>query len=75
MGKLYSRIEVYVISKGQGTLLHKYNLLDFGESDKDQLVSGFLTALNSFAEEVGFPRGVSLIRSGNIEASIRSSTK
>ena len=65
---MFSRIEVYIISKEGGALLHKYNLLDFGESDKDQLVGGFLSALNSFAKEIGFPKGVGLIRSGNIEA-------
>jgi hypothetical protein len=31
-------------------------------------MSGFLTALNNFAKEVDFPEGVSLIRSGSLEA-------
>ncbi len=60
-------VEIYIITKN-GTLLHKYNLLDSEQSDKDQLVGGFLTALNGFASEIGFPAGVSLIRSGNLEA-------
>jgi len=34
----------------------------------DQLMSGFLSALNSFAAELGFPQGVGLIRSGTLEA-------
>ena len=34
----------------------------------DQLMSGFLSALNSFAAELGFPQGVGLIRSGTMEA-------
>ena len=60
-------VEIYIITK-PGTLLHKYNLLDSEQSDKDQLVGGFLSALNGFASEIGFPAGVSLIRSGNLEA-------
>ena len=34
----------------------------------DQLMGGFLSALNSFAAELGFPQGVGLIRSGTMEA-------
>ena len=62
-----AQIEIYIISK-EGTVLHKYNLLAMDETDQDQLIGGFLTALNNFAQEIGFPKGVSLIRSGNIEA-------
>ena len=62
------RIEVYIIVKDEGTGLHKYDFLGEDEETKDQLVSGFLTALNSFAKEIGFPKGVSLIRSGSLEA-------
>ncbi|MFX1476862.1 MAG: hypothetical protein ACFFCI_01905 [Promethearchaeota archaeon] len=61
-------VEVYIIAKDSGVLLYKYSILDFGETDKDQLMSGFLTALNNFAKEVHFPAGVSLIRSGSLEA-------
>jgi len=61
------RVEVYVITK-EGTLLHKYNILDMKEDSRDQLIGGFLTALNTFAKEIGFPQGVSLIRSGSLEA-------
>ncbi|TFH26380.1 MAG: hypothetical protein E4G98_07130 [Promethearchaeota archaeon] len=60
-------VEIYIITK-PCTLLHKYNLLASEQSDKDQLVGGFLSALNGFASEIGFPAGVSLIRSGNLEA-------
>lgn len=61
-------VEVYIIAKDAGILLYKYSILDFGETDKDQLMSGFLTALNNFVKELDFPEGVSLIRSGSIEA-------
>ena len=63
-----ARIEVYVIVKEEGIMLHKFDFLGDGEATKDQLVSGFLTALNSFAKEIGFPSGVGLIRSGSLEA-------
>ncbi|MHA1474054.1 MAG: hypothetical protein ACTSRX_02925 [Promethearchaeota archaeon] len=63
------RIEVYVIEKEAGNCFHKFDFLGTDEEEsKDQLVSGFLTALNSFAKEIGFPKGVSLIRSGSLEA-------
>ncbi|MFX0167669.1 MAG: hypothetical protein ACFE9V_20295 [Candidatus Hodarchaeota archaeon] len=61
-------VEVYIIAKNAGVLLYKYSIVDFGQTDKDQLMSGFLTALNNFAKEVDFPAGVSLIRSGSLEA-------
>ena len=61
-------VEVYIIAKDAGILLYKYSILDFGETDKDQLMSGFLTALNNFVKELDFPEGVSLIRSDSIEA-------
>lgn len=60
-------VEIYIITK-TGTLLHKYDLINEEQSNRDQLVGGFLTALNGFAQEIGFPEGVSLIRSGNLEA-------
>ncbi len=66
-----ARVEIYVITK-EGMLIHKYSLLEMDESTRDQLVGGFLTALNSFAQEIGFPQGVSLIRSGNLEARFSS---
>ena len=61
-------VEIYIIDKDAGILLYKYSILDFGEDDKDQLMSGFLTALNNFAKEIAFPAGVSLMRSGTLEA-------
>jgi len=61
-------VEVYIIAKDAGILLYKYSILDFEQTDKDQLMSGFLTALNSFVKELDFPAGVSLIRSGSLEA-------
>jgi len=63
-----NRVEVYVIVKDAGILLNKYAILDFGQTDKDQLMSGFLSALNNFVKELDFPAGVSLIRSGSLEA-------
>ncbi len=63
-----SRTDVFIIGKDTGTLLSKFSLFGSEETAKDQLVTGFLTALNSFAKELDFPAGVSLMRSGNIEA-------
>ena len=63
-----NRVEVYIIAKDAGILLNKYSIVDFGKSDKDQLMSGFLAALNNFVKELDFPAGVSLIRSGHLEA-------
>ena len=59
---------MYVIVKEQGIGLHRFNFLGDNEETNDQLVSGFLSALNSFAKEIGFPKGVGLIRSGSLEA-------
>ena len=67
MNMYANRVEIFVISK-EGAVLHKFNLLEMEETDKDQLVGGFLTALSNFAKDIGFPDGVSLIRSGNLEA-------
>ncbi len=64
-------VEVYIIAKDAGILLYKYSIIDFDDSEsniKDNLMSGFLTALNSFVKELDFPAGVSLIRSGSLEA-------
>ena len=63
-----NRVEVYVIVKDAGLLLYKYAIVDLGQTDKDQLMSGFLSALNNFVKELDFPEGVSLIRSGSLEA-------
>jgi len=62
------RIEVFVIVKEEGIGLHRFNFLGDNEETNDQLISGFLSALNSFAKEIGFPKGVGLIRSGSLEA-------
>jgi hypothetical protein len=61
-------VEVYIIAKEAGLLLHKYSIVDLGETDRDVLMSGFLSALNQFATDMNFPAGVSLIRSGTLEA-------
>jgi hypothetical protein len=66
-------VEVYIITKDSGILLHKYSLIQHEEqTEKDQLMSGFLSALNNFIKELDFPDGVSLIRSGHLEARFSS---
>jgi hypothetical protein len=61
-------VEIYVITKDEGANLIKFDILGESDSEKDQLISGFLAALNNFASDLGFPAGVSLIRSGSLEA-------
>ena len=61
-------VEVYIIAKDAGILLYKYSIVDLGQTEKDELMSGFLSALNNFVKELDFPDGVSLIRSGHLEA-------
>ncbi len=62
------RIEFYINTK-TGLMLHKFSLKKEAQSnDKDQLVSGLLSAINSFATDLGWAEGVSMIRSGSIEA-------
>ena len=65
-------VEAYIIVKDAGILLHKYSLIHLEQTDKDQLMSGFLSALNNFVKELDFPAGVSLIRSGSLEARFSS---
>ncbi len=62
------RVEIYIITKDEGANLTKFDILGEKNEEKDQLISGFLCALNNFASDVGFPAGVSLIRSGSLEA-------
>ncbi len=62
-----NRVEVFIISKKSGNTLHKYSILGIEDEIKDELFSGFLSALNKISKEVGFP-DVSLIRFGNLEA-------
>ncbi len=51
-------------------MLHKFSVKkNTTVNDKnDQLVSGLLSAINSFASDIGWSDGVSMIRSGSIEA-------
>ena len=65
-------VEVYIIAKEAGLLLYKYSIIDLGTTERDQLMSGFLSAINNFAKEMDFPAGVSLIRSGTLEARFSS---
>ncbi len=70
--KISNPVEVYIISKKSGLLLHKYTIVKVEETSRDQLMSGFLVALRDFAKEMDFPDGVSLIRSGILEARFSS---
>jgi hypothetical protein len=64
---MVNRVEIFIIGKDDGALLYHYDLL--GQTDpKDEIVSGFLTAINNFAREMGWANGVSMIRSGSLEA-------
>lgn len=65
-------VRVFIIAKDAGLLLYKYSIIEFEQTGKDQLMSGFLTAINNFAQELDFPEGVSLIRSGSLEARFSS---
>jgi len=64
-----NRVEVFIISKDQGTMMLKYSILGMDDRERDELTSSFLTALNKFAKEInldiGNPDGVSLLRSVN----------
>lgn len=68
-------VDIFIIVKDEGSLIHKYSILGLDEGPKDQLMSGFLTALNNFAHEIGWPSGVSLVRSGSLEARFSSGKK
>ena len=63
------RIEFYINTK-TGLMLHKFSVKNNAMVDNknDQLVSGLLSAINSFASDIGWSEGVSMIRSGSIEA-------
>jgi hypothetical protein len=63
-----NRVDIYVITKDEGANLMKFNILGEYDQEKDQLIAGFLSALNTFAKDLDFPEGVSLIRSGSLEA-------
>lgn len=63
-----NRVDIYVITKDEGANLTKFNILGEYDQEKDQLIAGFLAALNTFAKDLDFPAGVSLIRSGSLEA-------
>jgi hypothetical protein len=68
---MVNRVEIFIIGKDDGSLLYHYDLLG-EEKDKDEIVSGFLTAINNFAKEMGWASGVSMIRSGSLEARFSS---
>jgi hypothetical protein len=63
---MVQRVEIHIIGKDDGTSLYHYNLI--GDKDHSEIVSGFLTAINNFAREMGWASGVSMIRSGSLEA-------
>jgi hypothetical protein len=60
--------EIYIITKeGLGVFHYSYK----GSSGQNsELISGFLSAINSFAEELGWPSGVGLIRAKGLECRI-----
>jgi len=49
-------------------MLHSFSVKKTHDETKDLLVSGLLSAINSFATDIGWSSGVSMIRSGSIEA-------
>ena len=63
-----NRVEIFIISKDEGTMLLKYSILGMDDRERDELTSSFLTALNKFAKEINLdidnPDDVSLLRSG-----------
>ena len=61
-------IEIFISTKTGVTVFH----LNYkGTSGKDsELITGFLSAINSFAEELGWPSGVGLIRAKGLECRI-----
>ena len=64
------RKEIFVLTK-DGTCLFEYRMGKSTEEDVDaDLVTGFLSAVNSFATEMGWPAGITLIRSGSLECRI-----
>jgi hypothetical protein len=62
------RKDLYIITK-DGNSLFDYAIGETKPVDA-VLVSGFLSAVNSFATEMGWPAGVSSIRSGSLECRI-----
>jgi hypothetical protein len=64
-------VSVYISTKDGSLLLHT-DVVNPTEVRDENLVSGFLSAINSFASDMGWPAGVSLIRSGNLECRLSS---
>ncbi len=62
------RALIYIMTK-DGNALFDYAIGETKSVDA-VLVSGFLSAVNSFATEMGWPAGVSSIRSGSLECRI-----
>ncbi len=62
------RALIYIMTK-DGNSLFDYAIGETKQVDA-VLVSGFLSAVNSFATEMGWPAGISSIRSGSIECRI-----
>ena len=62
--------EIFISTKSGVSL---FTMIVAGESTKDSnLLSGFLSAVNSFAEEMGWPEGVGLIRAKGMECRLVS---
>ncbi len=62
------RKDLYIMTK-DGNALFDYAIGETKAVDA-VLVSGFLSAVNSFATEMGWPAGISSIRSGSLECRI-----
>ena len=66
------KTEIYIGTK-EGNFLFHMDVLNLEvQPVDDTLVVGFLSAVNSFAKDMGWPAGASLIRSGNLECRISS---
>lgn len=64
------RKEIFILTKDGTCLFESHvgvSVLDTADAD---IVTGFLSAVNSFAMEMGWPAGVTLIRSGSLECRI-----
>lgn len=66
------KVEIYCGSKDGMLLFHADVLNIESQPVDDNLVVGFLSAVNSFAKDMRWPAGVSLIRSGNLECRLSS---
>lgn len=62
---------IYIVTK-DGTMVYGYNISKQDSSNEDNLLSGFLSAVNLFANAMKWPTGTLLIRAGTLECRIRT---